>query len=314
MAQMQQMQPPRFGRVYVETNMQPPQRLTDVPESHYRLSGLSVGMMLPLYTTKFRQLNDTTPPPSLAITIHPSVSYSRISISHPNQERILMNPQFTLSSYYMFKRKSMFFVNLRTQLNEDEFTAKNPEPRYAFLTLYSRKVSGGFSYFGGAAYSYVFGEGRFFPLLGARVTLGKQSTINMVLPLQVTFRTQLSSRLRLSVYLRPQGGVNRFENRLTIADSTQKVLVFRRRGAQLGVALSYQLRNNLSIVIDPSLLVAQKIQFTNESGSQTYINHNLSRGFQLHLMIVWRPWQNSLRNQQYPDAKPEEDDSFLLGF
>lgn len=313
-AQMQQMQPPRFGQVYMETTLQNKQNISDVPGSTYRLSGLSFGMMLPVYSKTFAQRNDTIPPARLAFTIHPSLSYSLVHISHLNQERVLLNPQVTISSYYLFKRKNMVFVNVRGVLNEDEFTVDNPEPRYAFSALYSRKVSPKFSYFTGAAYSYVFGEGQLFPLLGARFGWGKSSRVNIVLPLQATYRTQLTSRLRLSVYVRPQGGMNRYENRLTVADSTVKTLVLRRRSAALGTAFTYKLKNNLALVVDPSFLLAQKISFTDEARSQTFMDATLSRGFQLRLMLIWRPWQNSLRNRQQPESTSDDDDSFLLGF
>lgn len=313
-AQMQQMQAPRFGQVYMETNTQNLQRVTDVSGATYRFSGLSLGMMLPVYTKIATQRNDTTPPSRLAFTLQPSLSWSMLNISYLNQERILLNPQLTVGSYYTFRRKNMVLVNIRAMFNEDEFTINNPEPRYAFTTLYSRKVNARFSYFAGAAYSYVFGEGQFLPLLGGRFGWGKRSRVNIVLPLQVTYRTQLSPRLRLSVYLRPQGGINRFENRLTIADSSQKVLVFRRRSVMFGAAFSYKLKNNLAVVIDPAFMTAQKISFTDEDGSQKFMENNLSRGIQLRLMLIWRPWQNALRNQQHPENKVDDDDSFLLGF
>jgi hypothetical protein len=313
-AQMQLMQAPRFGQVHLETNTQNLQRVTDMPGATYRFSGLSLGMMLPVYTKTAPQRNDTTPPSRLAFTLHPSLSYSLLNISYLNQERVLLNPQLTVGSYYTFKRKNMLLVNIRTMLNEDEFTVNKPEPRYAFSALYSRKVNTRFSYFAGAAYSFVFGEGQFLPLLGARFGWGKNSMVNIVLPLQVTYRTQLSPRLRLSVYARPQGGVNRFENRLTVADSTQKVLVFRRRSVMFGAAFSYKLKNNLAVVIDPAFMAAQKTSFTDEEGSQKFIENNLSRGIQLRLMLIWRPWQNTLRNQQHPEKKGDDDDNFLLGF
>lgn len=313
-AQMQQMQPPRFGQVYVETNLQNKQNITAVSGATYRLSGLSFGMMLPLYSKTFRQQKDTVPPSRLAFNIHPSLSYSLLNINYLNQERVLLNPQLTIGSYYLFKRKNMLFVNLRGMLNEDEFTVGNPKLRYAFSALYSRKAGPKFSWFAGAAYSYVFGEGRFLPLLGGRYGWGKSSRVNIVLPLQITYRTSLSSRLRLSVYLRPQGGINRYENRLTITDSTQKILVLRRRGGMLGAAFTYRLKNNLALIVDPSFLIAQKISFTNEDGAIKFMDQNLSRGFQLRLMLVWRPWQNSLRNQQHPEKIADDDNDFLLGF
>lgn len=312
-AQMQQMQPPRYGQVYVETNLQNKQRITTVSGETYRLSGLSLGMMLPVYAKTFSQQNDTVPPSQLAFNIHPSLSYSLLNISYLNQERVLLNPQLTLGTYYQFKRKHMVLLNIRAMLTEDEFTVESPRPRYTFSSLYSRKVNTRFSWFAGAAYSYVFGEGQFLPLLGGRFGWGKNSRVNIVLPLQVTYRTALTSSLRLSVYARPQGGINRFENRLTVSDSTQKVLVFRRRSAVLGAAFTYRLKNNLALVVDPSFLLAQKISFTADEGSQKLINDNLSRGFQLRFMLIWRPWQNSLRNQRQPENN-SDDDSFLLGF
>ncbi|MES2779608.1 MAG: DUF6268 family outer membrane beta-barrel protein [Bacteroidota bacterium] len=313
---MAQMQPPRLGQVYLETYTQNRQRITDVPGETYRVSGMSFGMMLPVYSKTFGQRSDTLPPSRLVFTIHPSVSYGLLKISYLNQERVLMNPQLTIGSYYTFKQKNMLGINLRAMLNEDEFTIDNPKPRYAFSALYSRRVTPMFSYYGGLAYSYVFGEGQLLPLFGARFSFGKRARLNIVLPLQITYRTPLSNKLRLMVYVRPQGGINRFENRLTISDSLQKVLVFRRRSVLVGASFSFRIKNNLAVVVDPSFLFAQKISFTEDegAGAQKFIDNDLSRGFQLRLMLVWRPWQNTLRNQQHPENQTNDDDSFLLGF
>ena len=315
MAQLQQLQPPRFGQVYIEANTQNKQRITDVGGATYHLGGVSIGMMLPVYAKTFRQRNDTTPASRMAFTIHSAVSASNLTISYLPQERILLNPQLSIASYYNFKRKNMFMLTGRVLLNEDEFTINYPEPRYTFSALYSRRVNQHLSYYLGAGYSYVFGEGQFLPLLGGTFSWEKNNRLNLILPVQVSYRTRLSTKLRLSVYARPQGGVNRFENRLTISDSSQKTVVFRRKSTILGAAFSYWVKENMAIVVDPAFLFAPKIAFADdEESSLKYIDNNLSRGVQLRVMLIWRPWQNAIRNQQQRGKTTEEEDSFLLGF
>jgi len=315
-AQLQQTQPPRFAAFYIETSLQPKQNVTDSPGNTYSLNRITIGMVLPLLSKKIPALNDSLSPNRLGLTLNPSLSYSRLRLSYFPQERVLINHQVTLSSYYFFSQKNALFFNLRGLYNEDEFTIKNPELRYNASLMYTRKVSQRFSYYAGATYSYVYGEGLWLPLLGARFSWGTTSRLNILLPMQVSYRTRLSGNTRLLVYAHPEGGVNRFENRLNVSDSLQKTVVFRRQSFALGAAFTWQVKNNLSVVVDPALLFAQRISFTRdgERKGTAFIDNSLHRGFQLQLKLIWRPWQNSLRNQQKMDSDLQDDDNFILGF
>jgi hypothetical protein len=315
-AQLQQMQPPRFAAFYIETGLQPKQDVTDSPGYTYSLNSFRLGMVLPLLSKKIASSNDSLPPNRLGLAINPSLGYSRMKLSYYPQERLLLNHQVTLSTYYFFRQKNALLLNVRALYNEDEFTIKNPELRYNFSLLYTRKATEHFSYYAGGAYSYLFGEGLLLPLLGARFSWGSHSRLNILLPFQVSYRTYLGSNTRLMIYAHPEGGVNRFENRLNINDSLQKVVVFRRRSVALGAAFTWQVKSNVSVVIDPAFLFAQHISFTadGERKGHTYIDNMIYRSFQLQLKLIWRPWQNSMRNQKKVESDLQDDDNFILGF
>jgi hypothetical protein len=293
----------------METSAQNRQRITDVSGANYQFSSLSVGMLLPVYSRLVKTSPETESPSRLILTVRPSMSYSLVHISSLNQERLLLNPQFSVGSYYLWRTKHKMILNGRVMLNEDEFTINNPDPRYTFSALYAHKIHPQFSYYGGLAYSYVFGEGKFLPLLGGYFSWGNRSSVSLIFPVQAAYRMQATPNIRLSFYARPQGGINRYENRLTVTDSTQKILIFRRKCVSLGVTASFRIQPNLTFVMDPSFLVAQKISFTEEdaSGGQKLADNSLDKGFQIRLALLWRPWQNSIRNKQRNHNPAEED-------
>lgn len=316
-AQRQQMQPSRFASFYIESSLQPRQNITDSPGYTYALNRLSLGMVLPLFSKTIAPAHDSLLPNRIGVSLNPSLGYARMRISYFPQERLLLNHQVTLSSYYFFRQKNAFTLNLRALYNEDEFTISNPVLRYNFSLMYTRKVNPRFSYYAGAGYSYIFGEGLFLPLLGARFSWGRSSRLNMVLPLQVTYRTRIASKTMLSLYARPQGGINRFENRLNIQDSLQKIVMLRRRSFALGASFAWLVTNNVSIVVDPALLFGQRIAFTSdgEQKGATYIDQKVHRGLQLQVKLIWRPWQGTIRNQKRMKNEPaDDDDNFILGF
>jgi hypothetical protein len=311
-----QMQPSRFASVYLETLVQPKQEIIDSAGHTYKLGRFNFGMTLPLVNARFAPEHDTLQPGRLGITLHPSITYSRLRLSYFPQERILVNPQITLSTYYFFKQKNAITLNLRAMYNEDEFTIGSPRLRYNVSGIYARSVSNRFSYYAGGGYTYLFGEGVWLPILGARFSWNKTSRLNIILPLQISYRTAFLPKTRLLLYMHPQGGVNRFENRLNVNDTLEKTLVFRRRSLNVGAAIIWQVKSNVSVVFDPSLLLAQRILFTSddETNATTYIDQRLERSIQFRIKLVWKLWQNSLRNQKAADQESADDDNFLLRF
>jgi hypothetical protein len=314
--QVQQKQHARYASFYIETRLQPEQHITDSAPHTFSLNKVAFGAMLPLFDIQARPQYDSVLPARFGLLLHPSLSYTRLGISYFPQERILVNSQVTLGGYYCFGQKNALNINLRGMYNEDEFTISRAKLMYNFSGLYTRKVSRAFSYYLGGAYSYVFGEGLLLPLVGARVSWGRSSRLSMVLPLQVTYRTSLSERMKLQVYAHPQGGINRFRNRLNVPDSTQDVVMFRHRALALGAAFVWQVRNNVSLVVDPAVLLGQRIFITKENSmpQEAFADNTISRNLQLQLRLIWRPWQNAMRNRKNAAEEHVDDDNINRGF
>jgi hypothetical protein len=315
-AQFQQTQAPRFASLYIESNFQPQQNITDSANNTFSFRRVTFGAVLPLLHRSFAPANDTLLPNRLGVSINPSLGYSELRLSYFPQERLLINHQLALSTYYFYKQKNALTLNLRALYNEDEFTMKDAKLRYNASFIYTRKVSPRFSYYAGGGYGYVLGEGVALPLLGARFSWARSSRLNILLPLQVSFRTGLNAKTRLTLYAHPEGGVNRFENRLNISDTAIKTIMLRRRSLAIGAALSWHIRNNLVLVVDPAVLLGRQISFTpeGEQSPDAYISNRVQRGLQLELKLIWRPWQNTLRNQRKMEGDLQDDDNFILGF
>jgi hypothetical protein len=96
--------------------------------------------------------------------------------------------------------------------------------------------------------------------------------------------------------------------------------MLRRRSFMLGTGFYYAMNSNLSTGIHLASVFGQRIYFTNAAYSTIYQQNTVANSFQYGIRIIWKPWQNRLRNKQkavsdipYTD-QDSTDDLDLLGF
>ena len=294
-----------------------PTRSIKQPDSNYKYTSHEFGMnaFVPVYSKQFEHAEQKN---NLGIFVTPTLRFSNFNLSYL-PSRIFINAGFGLGTYYHFKQKNTLTTLLQAQVNEDEFTINNALLRYGGILVYTRKSSERFSYYLGATYTYVFGDGYLLPIIGARFKMGKTSQLMIALPYHINFTHRFNSTLRLSVSLKPNGGINRYQNRYAF-NTNDEVLMMRRRSLVLGTSLYYQLKNNLLLGGELAAVFAHKVIFTTQDNSQIFVTNTIANGLQLNLRLIWRPWQNTIRNKEkmakqkafeYPD---DLNDTDILGF
>jgi hypothetical protein len=156
-------------------------------------------------------------------------------------------------------------------------------------------------------------------VLGARFKTGGRSQLSVTLPFHIAYTQRFSSKLSLTASLKPSGGINRYENRLSFA-TTDQTLVLRRRAFVASADLYYRFAESITIGAGAGIMVGRKLLFTDASRDQVYANNNVAAGMQFALKVIWRPWQQTLRNrenQEPPTTGDGPDDSMdvdMFGF
>lgn len=293
-----------------------PTRSVKQPDSNYKYASHEFGMsaFVPVYAKQFEHAEQKN---NLGIFVTPTLRFSNFNLSYL-PSRIFINAGCGVGTYYHFKQKNTLTAILQAQVNEDEFTINNVVLRYGGMLVYNHKSSERFSYYLGTTYTYIFGDGYLLPVIGGRFKMGKTSQLMVALPYHINFTHRFNSKLRLSVSLKPNGGINRYQNRYNF-NTNDEVLMMRRRSLVFGTSLYYQLKNNILIGGELAAVLAQKVTFTTQDNSQTFVSNSIANGLQLSLRLIWRPWQNTLRNKEkmakqkaseYPD---DLNDTDILG-
>ena len=201
------------------------------------------------------------------------------------------------------------FVGIATAMaNEDEYTLPNAYLRYAGAFVYSRKVNPKFSYRVGIALSYVFGDPRVLPLLGARWQINKKSILNFTLPLNINYKHSTGNKnLFYGFSSRTFGGYNRFQNKLNI-DTINRVLVMRRRSFQISADLKYISRKCI-ITGQLGINANQNVRFTEEDNNNVVNNFEFTGTNTLFVRIGFIFPVGQVKHRKNKDNKPESTDS-----
>ncbi|MDP1726573.1 MAG: DUF6268 family outer membrane beta-barrel protein [Bacteroidota bacterium] len=299
------------GSLFIENTLQSKQKVNNAT-GFCQIPNLSLGLNLPIYNY-YKPASDTLNSKYFGINLSASNKWSSLKLSFLPEDRLLINAKLGFNSYYFLKRKNALNLNISGLLNEDAFTINKPSLKYNYAFLYSRFVSNKFSYHTGIVYSYIYGEGILLPALGFKYKIGQKSQLSIILPLQFTYKTPISSKLMLLFYLHPQGGINRFQNDTNLTGNASEIVLFRRKSVALGCIFIIKLKDNLSLLADPSFLLDQHFYFSedNERKGTQYTNNTLEKGFQIRTRLIWRPWNKKSKKDQPDDLL--NDDIYLLG-
>jgi hypothetical protein len=169
----------------------------------------------------------------------------------------------------------MWLAKLTASALEDEKTIDHPFLRLSGFGLYKRSVNTSFYYLLGGAYTFTFGRGIPFPVIGAGWRFTNGASLTTILPLNVNYRFGKKTE-QYSVFIRPNGGLSKFYNS-GIYPAAPETIIFRKREFALGVNKKFRLTDKLSIQGEAGVLFGRRLyfsrDFTRESSATIFKSH-----------------------------------------
>ncbi len=222
------------------------------------------------------------------INVLPALQIGKVNFGNDNLNRTLINLKLGLSGVFKTSIKNTFLFTANIFANEDEYTLPDASFRYSGMALYIRKVNQKFSYRTGIAFTYLFGEPLVLPILGFKYKTSEKSMLNVMLPFVINWRKQTKiQKLFYGFTLRPNGGINRYQNKLSV-DTTNVTLILRQRTYQVLGDLRLVNKTNM-ILFQAGVIGNQKVLFTNENNN-TIVNNfsfNGSNSVYANVSFIW---------------------------
>jgi len=222
------------------------------------------------------------------INVLPSLQIGKVNFGQENLNRTLVNLKIGLSGLFHTSAKNTFLVTANAFANEDEYTLPDAVYRFSGMMMYIRKVNPKFSYRTGLTLTYLFGEPLFLPVLGFNYKTSEKSMLNVTLPFVINWKKQTKvQKLFYGFTFRPSGGINHYQNKLSV-DSTNITLMLRQRNFQILGDMRIVNKTNM-ILFQAGFVGNQKVFFTNENNNSIVndFSFNGSNTVYANFTFVW---------------------------
>jgi hypothetical protein len=255
--------------VSVHAVYQPSRPLTDsLGNFKYALAGLQFN--IPLYS-KFSQLESIGSSKLCHIYLSAGGSYGWPEISFVQTNSIILldhdfiNGNLGVSGIFTNGRKGSWFFSLSSSMAEDIYSISNFHLRATGSGIYKHRVSDGFSYHVGAAYTYAFGKGNLLPIAGFNARISSKTIFMVNLPLSLSLLYRPDKKSSIIIHLKPVGNQHFYSSEGLLPDSvTDKTYRLRFTSIQLGASGKFR--------------VGQSFIFTATTGLNFNTNIRLSEG------------------------------------
>jgi hypothetical protein len=265
---------------------------------NFRFSQFSIGYKHELYSKITKKNNTLT---FSHISVLPAMQIGKAAFGIRKLDRTLLYLKLSLLGVFHPSIKTTFLVTSTTFANEDEYTLADATLRYAGLFLYNRKVNNIFSYKLGATFTYLFGEPLLLPILGFRYQTSQKSMLNVHFPYSLNWKKQTKiPTLFYGFSLKPTGGINQYQNKLSV-DTTNQTLILRRRNIVLTIDLKI-INNKSAFLFQLGININPKVQFTNQNNTEVVNNYKFTSGNSLFANITY-VWFLSSNNRKPIDSK-----------
>lgn len=263
-------------RIFIEMSGQhSPERAFEDVSGLYGFSSIAALVNVPL-VSKVKEGKDLTKK-LLGVTAKGKGEVTLPQISLIKSDHLLVNFSASVNALYN-GNKNTWQGTFTASLAEDNYTLALPRIRFAGSLLYTRRASLHFAYTLGAAYSYIYGEGIFLPLIGSTVRIDADDRIAALLPMHVSWIHTYSFNNIMRVYVAPAGGVNRFRNNDGLFPNAPDVIFFRRREFKAGVLWRVKPAPPLIISFGGGILAKRHIYFS-EKDNADYLLHKEPQPF-----------------------------------
>ncbi len=285
----------------------------------YSSQVLRAGFSIPIWSNFNR--NDTLVQSTIFhLSSNSAASFSNPKLSNVLENQYMLGASIGMSGILIQNQRNIFSIALSALTRNDFVTLSSPQIRYSGIALYRRRVSASFSYRVGAAYSYLFGRGIAFPVLGLSVKTGKQSRLLVNFPNRISFVKRVGKRLVFNAYLQPQGGFNFISNQTNYLNGSEEFYL-RQRENQLGLRSHFKLASGLRMSTDIGWMFRRKISISQELNRKTDLLYNTAvksgMFYGLGLKYVFQKTKRKTAFQYNPQktdillSEPEMDDLLI---
>ncbi len=275
--------------------------------NNFRFSNISVAYKYGIYSTSSYTNSNLK---LTHISLSPSIRIGNANFFKNNLNRVLVNFRLGLNGLFITSNKNSFLVNTTVFANEDEYTFQDALMRYSGIFIFNRKVNQKFSYKVGTTFTYIFGEPLLLPILGFSLKTSPSSKLNVVLPLNINWRKNSKiNKFSYGFSLGANGGINRYQNKLSV-DTTNTILILRRRSLQFISDLRIKNKNN-TIIFQLGFNANQKVSFTNQNDNAVVNNFvfNGSNSLYANITFLWflKPKSNREKNENDYNTITEDE-------
>jgi len=194
------------------------------------------------------------------VLVKSSLRLWRPDISFLNKDRRFYQGNASVVGLFIKDLKNFFLAAGGASFAEDEDTLDEMELRPSFLGMGVHKMEFRVALIYGAAFSYVFGRGTFFPILGLSWKMTPDWTLTTILPLFVKVTHPLTPDLRLGFILGVTGDRTRFDNDGAFPGRAD-TLHLRVVKVNLGTELNYKVTKDLNLFGEAGILGGRKLTF-----------------------------------------------------
>ena len=173
---------------------------------------------------------------------------------------------------YIFNtgKKGVWFVDVSPFITRDiTYPSSKPYYRLASTIVYSHNVSDKLNWRLGVTKSFMWGNRLYLPFIGLRI--GRLDKINLSLqfPRSLSLNFPIGSKLIISVYTLPQGGMFNFSNQDSLYfKHTAATFHFTRYEINTGLRFDVRLLNNFNFYIATGLSSRNNITFYSENANK----------------------------------------------
>ncbi len=249
----------------------PPSDFTDT-SGNYAYDQLGAGLILPLagrLTVKDRN----TPPGMWEVFLSAgfTVGVPEINLEYTFRPRTLYNGSAGLTGLYYFGKNNTLLGGVYSFAGEDQLTYENPDIRYggfAFINHYDKDKK--LSYKIGGLYTYILGRGIPFPIAGFTKSFSDKFSISMLFPQSLSFILSNKEKNRYSIFIKPWGGFNNFNNELQdiqFNNGLIPVIQVRRSEIRSGADAQISMHKNLKLKLEAGAIFYRHLGFYYEASN-----------------------------------------------
>ncbi|MBS1653001.1 MAG: hypothetical protein JSU07_13430 [Bacteroidetes bacterium] len=167
---------------------------------------------------------------------------------------------------YIFNtgKKGVWFADVSPCITSDVTYKSVSYFRLANSFIYSRNVSERLNFRIGITKSFMFGNRNYLPFIGIRIGRVDGVNFDLQFPRSVSLNIPINTKLLLSVYTKPQGGMYYFSNNDSIYFNNDAAFHFTRYEINSGFRIDASINNRLSFYAAFGISARNQITFYSE--------------------------------------------------